>query len=122
MKIDGASERKFKVVVEHSYPLWNQVRVRVEVTKTKKEKQSDPNGEDAHIAEFWLGYFDFPLAENSFLSSKERYAVVLDKIDRTKQQAHISLLYFPASYAGLKEKSFYQQKLISTLLEDNAFD
>ncbi|MEN8256848.1 MAG: hypothetical protein ABFS09_03195 [Thermodesulfobacteriota bacterium] len=120
MKIEGAT-RAFTVSVDHSYPDWNQVRVKVEVKKTKNEKKADQNGKDVHTAEFWLGYFDFPLAENTFLSGKERYAVVLDKIDRTKQEAHLSLLYFPASYAGLKEKSFYQQKLISTLLEQKSF-
>ncbi len=121
MHLEGGVKRKFTVAVGHSYPLWNQVRVKVEVQKTAVEKRADPNGKDVHLSQFWLGYFDFPLAENTFLSDKERYAVVLDEIDLAKQQAIISVLYFPASYAGLKEKSFYQQKLISTLLEKKSF-
>ncbi len=122
MKIQRVKKREFKVMVDHSYPKWNQVRVRVEAKKTNQEKKSDPSGKNVHEARFWLSYFDFPLAENSFLSDKERYSVVLDEIDREKQEAHISLLYFPASYAGLKEKSFSQQNLISTLLEGKSLN
>ncbi len=121
MKLNDDFRREFKVTVKYSYPLWSQVRIKVEVQKTENEKNADINGSGANIAEFWLGYFDFPLAENTFLSDKERYAVVLDEIDKEKNEAHVSFLYFPASYAGLKEKSFYQQRLISTLLEGKSF-
>jgi hypothetical protein len=121
LRLAEGIERKFTVSINHSYPLWNQVRVKVEAQKTRQEKKKDPNGKDVHLSEFWLGYFDFPLAENTFLSDKERYAVVLDEINGAKQEALISIIYFPASSAGLKEKSFYQQKLISTLLEHKSF-
>jgi len=116
-------KRKFRILVCRSFPDWNQVRIKVEALLTAKESKADPGAiknekdEPVHVSEFWLSFFDFPLADSTFLSDKERYSVILDKIDQEKNKAHISLLYFPASYAGLKEKSFYQQKLISTLME-----
>jgi hypothetical protein len=146
VSLDNKSERTFTMYVARSYPKWNQIRVGVLTNKTKEEKAADPDGgvncnpaawskpdngsaqtsgEKCYKVEFWLGYFDFPLTDNTFLSNKERYAVILDKIDRKEEEngrfggeAQISLIYFPASLAGLKEKSFYQQRMMSTLLED----
>ena len=123
LDLERRVKRKFRILVCRSYPDWNQVRIKVEALLTEEESKADPGakknerGEPVHVSEFWLGFFDFPLADSTFLSDKERYSVILDKIDQEKKEAHISLLYFPASYAGLKEKSFYQQKLISTLME-----
>jgi hypothetical protein len=150
--LDNGSEREFSVYAARSYPRWNQVKVGVLTKKTPRENHTDPDGgvncdpstwpasdkepnekvkRDCYKVEFWLGYFDFPLTDNTFLSDKERYAVILDDIDkntvdkkgRYTGKARISLIYFPASLAGLKEKSFYQQRMMSTLLEgENALD
>lgn len=110
------SHRTFTIFSNRSYKEWNQVRIKVSTNKTDKEIEADKDGEKSNTAEFWLGFFDFPLVDNTFLSNKERYAVILDSIDDT--EAKVSLLYFPASYAGFKEKSYYQNRIINTLLKD----
>jgi hypothetical protein len=74
---------------------------------------------------FWLEYFDFPLVDNSYINSKQRYSVILEDFnagwDGEDESAEITLLYYPASYAGLKEKSFYNNQLMNTLMKDNFF-
>jgi hypothetical protein len=76
-------------------------------------------------AKFWLEYFDFPLVDNSYINSKHRYSVVLEGFnsgpDGEDESAEITLLYYPASYAGLKEKSFYNNQLMNTLMKDDFF-
>ena len=106
-----------------SFPRWNQVFLKVHVQKTNQtEICADVGGkeetEKVFESKFWLGYFDFPLSDNTYLSNKERYTFVLDSIDYEKKFANISVIYFPASMAGMKEKSFYHQKMMDLLLKE----
>jgi hypothetical protein len=75
---------------------------------------------------FWLEYFDFPLVDNSYINSKQRYSVILEGfhpgLKGEDESAQITLLYYPASYAGLKEKSFYNNQLMNNLMKQNFFD
>lgn len=105
--------RCFTISSDRSYPLWNQVRLKVET----KENKSDNCDYNKKPFEFWVSYFDFPLVDNTYLSSDERFAVILDDIDDKK--AEVRLLYFPASFAGFKEKAYYQHKIINTLMKDS---
>jgi len=141
LEIGENIKRTFTISVDRSYPRWNQLYVKLTANKTSEERAEDPNCgsgsepvdpqiekcKDGIEEKFWVSYFDFPLVDNTFLSDKERFAVVLDDIEVIKDEAngkkedeqgsaHVSLLYFPAAYAGLKEKSFYQQRLMNTLL------
>lgn len=74
---------------------------------------------------FWLEYFDFPLVDNSYINSKQRYSMVLEGFnpgwDGEDESVDITLLYYPASYAGLKEKSFYNNQLMNTLTKEGFF-
>ena len=75
---------------------------------------------------FWLEYFDFPLVDNSYINSRQRYSVILEGFTSGREgedeSAQITLLYYPASYAGLKEKSFYNNQLMNNLMKQNFFD
>jgi hypothetical protein len=110
------SSRIFTMSSNRSYKAWNLLRLKVTTNKLPNEIAADPDGDNPNVSEFWIGYFDFPLVDNTFLSSRERYAVVLDSIN--EKEAKLSLLYFPASYAGFKEKSYYQNRIMNTLLKD----
>jgi len=62
-------------------------------------------------AQFGVGFFDFPLIDNSRLSGDFRYAVILKKIDSSDadhRRLEMVLLYFPGTYAGLKDKPYYE--------------
>jgi hypothetical protein len=75
------------------------------------EQRYKENPKINNKANFWLEYFDFPLVDNTYLNSKQRYSVILDGFETDEHEndtaAKITLLYYPASCSGLKEKSFY---------------
>jgi len=56
---------------------------------------------------FTVSYYDFPMIDNTRLSSDQRAAVVLNQI--IDAGADLTLVYFPGSYASLKEKVSYDE-------------
>ncbi len=58
---------------------------------------------------FGVGYFDFPAINNTRLSNGERCAVVVRNMDQ--DSAKISLVYFPANRAGLKDRMYVEEIL-----------
>jgi hypothetical protein len=56
---------------------------------------------------FHVGYFDFPMIDNTRLSRDQRCAVALDQF--SDSSAELTLVYFPGSYASLKEKVSYDE-------------
>jgi hypothetical protein len=58
---------------------------------------------------FSVGYFDFPAINNTRLSNGERCAVVVHNMD--DYSAKISLVYFPANRAGLKDRMYVEEIL-----------
>lgn len=56
---------------------------------------------------FHVGYFDFPMIDNTRLSRDQRCAVVLDQF--SDSSAELILVLFPGSYASLKEKVSYDE-------------
>jgi hypothetical protein len=56
---------------------------------------------------FHIGYYDFPMIDNTRLSGDQRAAVVLNEM--SEGGADLTLLYFPGSYASLKEKVSYDE-------------
>jgi len=57
---------------------------------------------------FIVGLYDFPMIDNTRLSFDQRAAVVLNQINGASA-ADITLVYFPGSYASLKEKVSYDE-------------
>jgi len=114
LKFGDDYEREFEIFIPRAYLEWNMLRMEVKATLRKgtARKKEDKK-------KFWMGRFDFPTVDNTYLSANERYAVIFDKIDREKNIAKISLVYFPASFTGLKEKSFYHQKAMQYLVGES---
>ncbi|MFB3922143.1 MAG: hypothetical protein ACE145_10505 [Terriglobia bacterium] len=56
---------------------------------------------------FHVGYFDFPMIDNTRLSRDQRCAVVLDQLGDSS--AELTLVLFPGSYASLKERVSYDE-------------
>ena len=56
---------------------------------------------------FHVGYFDFPMIDNTRLSRDQRAAVVLNEFG--EGSADLTLVLFPGSYASLKEKVSYDE-------------
>ena len=114
--LNGAKDekfaREFSLYVERAFPKWRMVQVEI----TAVERNFPLNGSpDVDAKTFWVGSFDFPMVDNTYLSSNERYTVVLE--DVREEDLTIRLVYFPASFAGLREKSYYHQKVVQQLIE-----
>ena len=68
-------------------------------------------GRQTKNATFTVGYFDFPMIDNTRLTGGDRCAVVLNSM--TDQSADMTLVLFPGAYASLKEKPYYSEVIES---------
>jgi hypothetical protein len=74
-----------------------------------------PGSTDVKNAEvdktFWVGFFDFPMIDNTRLSHDQRCAVVLNEFDPKSNFAQLTLVFFSGDRASLKEKPYYDEVL-----------
>lgn len=102
-------KRIFRIVVMGVNNDAQEIKVRLEILTP-----NDLDGEeDTYIAcEFSVGFFDFPMIDNTRLSHDQRCAIVLtdfSESDSKEPSANITLLEFPGSHASLKEKPYYEE-------------
>jgi len=102
-------DREFAIVVKKVDVNRKEIQIRLEV-RTHRGSSGDY---DTDEAEFWSGFFDFPMIDHTRLSHDQRCAVVVRNFG--KSSARIALVDFPGSYASLKEKP-YIQEMIKDLL------
>ena len=105
----NAIEREFAIVIKKVDVNRKELQIRLEV-RTHRGSSGDY---DTDEAEFWSGFFDFPMIDHTRLSHDQRCAVVVRNFG--KSSARIALVDFPGSYASLKEKP-YIQEMIKDLL------
>ena len=72
-------------------------------------------GRQTKIATFAVSYYDFPMIDNVRLSQDRRCAVVLNHF--SDQSADLTIVLFPGTYAGLKEKPYYNEVIENVLSE-----
>lgn len=72
-----------------------------------KTPRGDSGDADSLHSVFWVGFFDFPMVDNTRLSNGDRCAIVLRKL--TQSSAEMTLVYFPGSRASLKDKPYYEE-------------
>jgi hypothetical protein len=70
-----------------------------------------PETSESNSYEFWVGFYDFPMIDNTRLAHDQRCAVVLNAFE--EDRAETTLIYFPGSRASLKEKPFYEDVIAS---------
>jgi hypothetical protein len=96
--------RVFRVSAVGVDPAREELKLRVEVIT------GDPSADTrSQQTTFNVGFFDFPMVDNTRLSRDQRYAVVLQQFDAS--HARIRLLYFPGSRASLRERPYYEEIL-----------
>ena len=105
-------ERNFLLVVKKVDIRQKEMQIRLEV-KTRNEDTGEFRTDDA---EFWVGYYDFPMIDHVRLSRDQRFAVILRNFGGGSSR--IAAVYFPGSYASLKEKP-YVQEMVKNLLQTN---
>jgi hypothetical protein len=113
LTLDGIT-RQFSIYVLTADKKTREINLRMEI-KTPSE---DGKNIETHNAEFWVGFFDFPMIDNTRLPHDQRAAVILNAFE--DGSADITLAYFPGSYASLKEKPFYGE-VIQNLMKSNEF-
>ncbi|MFQ5603324.1 MAG: hypothetical protein ACE5IR_22050 [bacterium] len=111
-------ERDFKVRVLEADSTAKELKVRLEIITIKESSDEEYTNEE-DVAEFWVGFFDFPMIDNTRLSHDQRCAIVLNKFEYPL--AEITLVYFPGSYSSLKEKPYYQE-VVEKLVTDRSKD
>ena len=75
-------------------------------------------GRQTKTASFGVGFFDFPMIDNTRLDRGQRCAVVLNSF--SDESADLTLVLFPGTYASLKEKPYFDeviQNVLSTTKE-----
>ena len=112
--VDGI-RRNFKVEALGADPVNQQLQLRVTV------RTGEGSNVETISSEFWLGFFDFPMIDNTRLPQDQRFAVVLNNFDRAHHGADITLAYFPGKYAGLREKPYYDEILAKLLAANKGF-
>ncbi|HZW36751.1 MAG TPA: hypothetical protein VFF01_07385 [Candidatus Deferrimicrobiaceae bacterium] len=103
-------ERNFTLVIKKVDVRRKEMQIRLAV-KTRNEDTGEYRTDDA---EFWVGYYDFPMIDHVRLSRDQRFAVILRNFGGGS--ARIAAVYFPGAYASLKEKP-YVQEMIGNLLQ-----
>jgi len=88
-----------------------QLQVRLEV----KSPEGKPELPDTR-ATFTVGYFDFPVIDNTRLANGVRCAVTLTNLSR--DAADLTTVCFPGEYASLKDRPYYDE-VIQKLREAN---
>jgi hypothetical protein len=112
MTVDGIT-RDYRLVALESDTATRNIKVRFEIRDVSK---ASANAEAPSMAEFWVGFFDFPMIDNSRLSNDQRCAVVLTNFEEFS--AEIIVLAFPGSHASLKEKPYFEE-IIQNLYRHN---
>lgn len=98
---DVPGKRYAFVEVLHVYPDVRELKLRLESGDPKN--RFDP---EIDII-FKVGFFDFPMIDNTRLSHSQRIGIALTRW--TDYGAELALVYFPGSRASLKEKPYYDE-------------
>jgi len=110
--LDGI-RRYFALFVQEADLAHRELKVRMEI----KTPEDTIGNVQTNSVEFWVGYFDFPVIDNTRLGHDQRCAVILNAFE--SGSADVTLVYFPGSYASLKEKPYYQE-VVQNLMKSNA--
>jgi hypothetical protein len=94
------TEREFMLSVLEYHPERRELLMELGV-RTPQESSS------VQRRTFHVSYYDFPMIDNTRLSRDQRAAVVLNEIN--EGGADLTLVFFPGSYASLKEKVSYDE-------------
>jgi hypothetical protein len=112
LSVEGIG-RSFRLEAIQSDPSTQEVDLRLTIRTPGAHGQVETTA-----TEFWVGYFDFPMIDNTRLSRDQRCAVILNNFDARQATADLSLVFFPGKYAGLREKPYYDE-VVARLLAAN---
>jgi hypothetical protein len=113
--------RQFKLELINYNEMSREVQVRLYVSQllTQEECQRpdlDLEAKREVDTNFLVGLFDFPMIDNTRLSGSERTAVSLTALN--PNVVSLTLAYFPASRASLKDKPYYDEVIRDLVRRD----
>jgi len=96
LTLDG-TQRRFELTV-----------IRADIARHRLELQLQIiTNDDTKTISFTVGFYDFPMIDNTRLSADQRCAVVLNRFcEDASCAADITLVFFPGSRASLQERTF----------------
>jgi hypothetical protein len=100
-------KRLFRIIALEADRKTKNIKVRLEIRTLDDTLHQTDAPNIPNIIEFWVGFFDFPMIDNTRLSHDQRCAIVLTDFD--EQSANISILAFPGSHASLREKPYFDE-------------
>lgn len=106
-------QRHFSIFVQQADRVTRELKLRLEV----RTPQDTLGNFETSSVEFWTGFFDFPMIDNTRLDHDQRCSVVLNAFEGNS--ADVTLVYFPGSYASLKEQPYYQE-VVQNLMRSNS--
>src|SRR6185436_17139199 len=98
--------RRFQVEMLGYDPKQQELRLQLKISPPGKTSPGEKNEVEV---EFAVGFFDFPSIDNTRLSNEERCSVVIRNME--EHSAQLSLVYFPANRAGLKDRMYVEEVL-----------
>jgi hypothetical protein len=96
----GGIERIFQIVALKAEDDTHELELKLVITTLPGEETKDVT--------FTVGFYDFPMIDNTRLSGDQRCSIVLSNYfgEGDYPAAQITLVYFPGSRASLREKTF----------------
>jgi hypothetical protein len=113
LQLEGIT-RRFHVTALKVDTIAQEVQVRLNIETPAQRLVKDREETEAN---FSVGFFDFPMIDNTRLSHDQRCAIVLTAYSPIS--VNIRLIFFPGSYAGLRERAYYQD-IVDKLLAATA--
>jgi hypothetical protein len=113
--------RQFKLELINYNPATREVQVRLYVSQVLTAQEClqpdlDLEAKREVDTNFQVGLFDFPMIDNTRLSGSERCAVSLTALN--PNVVSVTLAYFPASRASLKDKPYYDEVIRDLVRRD----
>jgi len=104
--------RQFRLELINYVPERREVQVHLYVSQPLAEAECKQMGLDLEgkrevDTNFYVGLFDFPMIDNTRLSGSERCAISLTALN--PGVVSLTVAYFPASRASLKDKPYYDE-------------
>jgi hypothetical protein len=113
--------RQFKLELINYNAVTREVQVRLYVSQLLSQEECqrpdlDQEAKREVDTNFQVGLFDFPMIDNTRLSGSERSSVSVTALN--PNVVSVSLAYFPASRASLKDKPYYDEVIRDLVRRD----
>lgn len=106
---DSPGQRYILIEALQVFPDTREIKVRLESGRIIDGiDNSEPLLETEIDIIFKVGFFDFPMIDNTRVSHSQRIGIALTRWNEN-DSAQLSLVYFPGSRASLKDKPYYDE-------------